>query len=181
VQYPLLAYHAEQHQLLSPAWIAGLYAIAMGADSLAALLFGKWYDRFSIRILWGVPLLTTMIATGAFQDNVAALVGAALVWGMTMALHETVLRAFIADAIDPGGLAFAYGIFNTVYCAQHRGCGRNRKSSRAVLREQKLLDQERNVVASKHQNICAFRRELGSGNCFRPRYKIVSSHQCSVQ
>ncbi len=115
VQYPLIAYHAEQHQLLSPAWIAGLYAVAMGADSLAALLFGKWYDRFSIRILWGVPLLTAALAAVAFRWSFVPLLIAAVLWGMTMALHETVLRAFVADAIAPHRRAFAYGIFNTIY------------------------------------------------------------------
>jgi MFS family permease len=37
--------------------------------------------------------------------------------GVVMAVHETVMRAAIADLVPKGRRAFAYGIFNTIYGA----------------------------------------------------------------
>jgi hypothetical protein len=44
--YPLLAYHFSQAATISLTWIPGLYALAMGVDALAALVFGRFFDRF---------------------------------------------------------------------------------------------------------------------------------------
>ncbi|HEY7288510.1 MAG TPA: hypothetical protein VH583_01645 [Vicinamibacterales bacterium] len=51
---PLLAFHFGQAATISLAWIPALYALAIGVDALAALFFGRFFDRFGIahRPLW---------------------------------------------------------------------------------------------------------------------------------
>lgn len=38
-----------------------------------------------------------------------------MLWGIVMAIHETIMRAAIADLVTRNNRAFAYGIFNTAY------------------------------------------------------------------
>lgn len=115
IQYPLIAYHLESYRIVSPSWIAGFYAIAMGIDSISALGFGKLYDRFSLRILLFIPLFSALLAVGAFALSIPLILLAVVAWGMSMGLQETVLRAFLADILPPHQRAFAYGVFTTVY------------------------------------------------------------------
>jgi len=49
--FPLLAYHFQNHALAKPAAIPLLYAGAMAVNGLIALVFGKIFDRFGIIIL----------------------------------------------------------------------------------------------------------------------------------
>ena len=61
VDFPLIAYHFEKTQLAPAAsWIPIFYAIAMGADALAALLLGRLFDRV------GLPLLIITSLACAF-------------------------------------------------------------------------------------------------------------------
>jgi len=38
-----------------------------------------------------------------------------VIWGILMGIHETIMRAAIADMTSPEKRGTAYGIFNTVY------------------------------------------------------------------
>src|SRR5581483_528658 len=51
LDFPLLAYHFEKSALVQPATIPLLYAGAMGLNGLTALLFGRLFDRYDIRVL----------------------------------------------------------------------------------------------------------------------------------
>ena len=49
--FPLVAYHFEKLETVSKEWIPIFYAIAMGIDALAALVFGRLFDRFGFSVL----------------------------------------------------------------------------------------------------------------------------------
>jgi MFS family permease len=51
VDWALVAVHVGRSGLLDEAWVPGLYALAMGLDGAAALLFGHAYDRKGLRVL----------------------------------------------------------------------------------------------------------------------------------
>ncbi|NCO40139.1 MAG: MFS transporter [Armatimonadetes bacterium CG_4_10_14_3_um_filter_66_18] len=113
--FPLIAYHFGKASTVPTTWIPLLYAVAMGVDGLAALLFGRWFDRAGIPILAAVALLSALFAPLVFSGGFAlALLGMAL-WGLGMGAQESVLRAAIAGMVAPERRGSAYGIFNTGY------------------------------------------------------------------
>jgi MFS family permease len=115
IVFPLLAYHYKALGILSDVEIPVFYAIAMGVDAVVALAVGKAYDRYGLRVLFLVPAIGLVIPLVAFSSVYwAALLGAVL-WGASMGMQETVLRAAVADLTPPGGRGFAFGIFNTIY------------------------------------------------------------------
>lgn len=113
VDFPLIAYHFEKSSLAPAAsWIPIFYALAMGTDALAALIFGYLFDRT------GLPLLIIISFVCAFFPPLVflggfyfALLGMAL-WGVGMGAQESIMRAVIAGMIPAHRRAAAYGIFN---------------------------------------------------------------------
>jgi len=88
-----------------------------GVDAVVALAAGRVYDRVGLSVLAAVPLIGITVPFLAFSlSPLWALAGAAL-WGASMGIQETVMRAAIADYTHISKRALAYGIFNTIYGA----------------------------------------------------------------
>lgn len=115
IVFPLLAYHYKTLAILTDAEIPVFYAIAMGVDAIVALAVGRAYDRYGIRVLFLVPVIGFLIPIVAFSPVFAAAMAGAVLWGASMGMQETVLRAAVADFTPAGGRGFAYGVFNTIY------------------------------------------------------------------
>jgi MFS family permease len=115
VDLPLIAFHFQKANVVSPPLIPVLYAIAMGVEGLSALLAGKLFDRM------GTPVLITGVLLAAasnplvfFKSFYAAVAGMAL-WGAGMGALQSTLRARISDLVPTERRGAAYGIFNTAY------------------------------------------------------------------
>jgi len=115
IVFPLLAYHYKALGILPDAEIPVFYAIAMGVDAVVALAVGRAYDRYGVRVLFFVPLVGLIIPLVAFSPSYGTALAGAVLWGASMGMQETVLRAAVADFTPPGGRGFAFGIFNTIY------------------------------------------------------------------
>jgi len=115
VDFPLIAYHFKRVSIVSDDWIPIFYAIAMGVDALAALLFGRLFDRIGISILIVAALISSIFAPLVFFGGFYfALLGMVL-WGVGMGAQESVMRAAIAGMVSMDRRGSAYGIFNTGY------------------------------------------------------------------
>lgn len=114
--FPLMAFHWSKTGLLTEKWIPGLYAIAMIADAASALVFGRLYDRFGLKIL-AFPLLVCLgYAPLAFYgDSGFAIITGAIVWGIGLGAQESIMKAVVASIAPKGKIASAFGIFHTVY------------------------------------------------------------------
>lgn len=115
VDFPLIAYHFERTGVVSDVWIPIFYAVAMGVDAIAALVFGRLFDRFGIPVLAAVSLVSALVAPLAFLGGFhAALLGMAL-WGVGMGAQESVMRAAVAGMVPAERRGTAYGFFNAGY------------------------------------------------------------------
>lgn len=115
IVFPLLAYHYKAFSIISDAEIPAFYAVAMAVDAVIALVAGRAYDRIGLPVLAAVPVIGVAIPLTAFYPSfIPALLGAVL-WGASMGMQETVLRAAVADFTPAGRRGFAYGVFNTAY------------------------------------------------------------------
>ncbi|CEP68121.1 Major facilitator superfamily [Moorella glycerini] len=115
VDYPLIAYHLGKGSLVSSNWIPILYAIAMGADALAALIFGYLFDRIGIYVLAIAGLVSSLFAPLVFLGSFAMALVGMVIWGIGMGAQESVLRAAVANMISIDRRGTAYGVFNTGY------------------------------------------------------------------
>jgi len=113
--FQIVSYHLKIHNVVSDATIPLLYAIAMGVDAVVALIIGKTYDKIGLRSLIVVPVLTALIPFFAFTRQLWLVVVGVVLWGAVMGVHETIMRAAIADLTPMEKRGFAYGIFNTAY------------------------------------------------------------------
>jgi MFS family permease len=115
IDFPLIAYHFQQARITTAAETPVFYATAMGVEALAALVFGKLFDRFGVAVLMaGVLLLAASNPLVFFGSFWIALAGMG-VWGAGMAAQQAVLRAEIAELVPAERRGSAYGVFNTAY------------------------------------------------------------------
>lgn len=89
-----------------------LYAVAMGVDGLAALIFGRLFDRLGVSVLIAVALLSALFAPCVFLGGLSLAVVGMVVWGVGMGAQETVMKAAIAEMVTKERRGSAYGIFN---------------------------------------------------------------------
>ena len=113
--FPLIAYHFQTRAIASSNTIPLFYALAMGVSGIAALAFGRLFDRVGISILIVAALLSSLFAPLVFLGNAnLALLGMTL-WGVGMGAQESILKAAVALMVPSDKRASAYGIFATGY------------------------------------------------------------------
>ena len=113
--YPLAAFHFSRGSSVPPEWIPLLYAVAMGMDALAALVFGYLYDRIGFRTLIGAAVLSAGFAPLVFLGGFLPALFGVILWGIGMGAQESIMRAAIAHMTPPHRRGMAYGVFNTGY------------------------------------------------------------------
>jgi MFS family permease len=113
--FPLVAYHFKKVASVPEHWIPIFYALAMGVDAIAALIFGRLFDRIGFPVLAAAVFLSSLFAPLVFIGGFyASLVGMAL-WGVGMGAQESIMRAAIAEIVPSNRLGFAFGVFNSAY------------------------------------------------------------------
>jgi MFS family permease len=109
--FGVLSYHMVIRGILPAAAVPLVYAAAMGADAVAALLSGWLYDRVGAKTLAALPILSALVPAVAFTDQMWLVVAGALLWGAAVGIQESTLRAVVADLVAPPRRATAYGVF----------------------------------------------------------------------
>jgi MFS family permease len=124
VSFAIIGFHFKANNVISDAMIPVFYAIAMAVDGGAAYVFGMWYDRLKeknshhgagLATLIALPLLSAAIPFFAFTKSPALALVSAVLWGIVMGGHETIMKAAIADITPIKKRGTGYGIFNFSY------------------------------------------------------------------
>ncbi|MBD2313742.1 MFS transporter [Desertifilum sp. FACHB-1129] len=115
VDFPLIAFHLQQSGMEQPTQIPLLYAVAMGVDAIAALIFGYYFDRIGILTLAIAIVLSLGFAPLIFLGGTAYALWGMVLWGIGMGAQESILKAVVAGMVPPERRGSAYGIFNTGY------------------------------------------------------------------
>jgi hypothetical protein len=87
----------------------------MGAAALAALASGRVYDRSGLRGLVVLPPLAAVVPFLSFSTDVLVVAAGALVWGAAMGIHESTMRAAVADLVPASSRGLGYGVFTAIY------------------------------------------------------------------
>jgi len=114
VDFALAAFHLTRTTVVPPAGIPLLYALAMAAEGVAALVLGRLLDRIG-GLIAPAAIVTAAMATPLLflGSSAAAVVGAAL-WGVGTATQDTVFHALLAREIPQNRRATAYGLFDAL-------------------------------------------------------------------
>jgi MFS family permease len=113
--WAVLAYHLTSRQLIRPSLVPVLYAVAMAAASIAAVGFGRLYDRVGLRGLLALPFLAAAVPYLSFSGSTPLFVAGAAVWGAGMGVHDSTMRAAVADFVPASRRGAGYGTFTAVY------------------------------------------------------------------
>ncbi|GAB6161843.1 MFS transporter [Desulfothermus naphthae] len=115
VNFQIISYHFKVQHILNDSFIPIIYAFAMGIDAIFALIIGRIYDKFGLKTVLIIPFINIFIPFFVFRKSINFLILGIIIWGMVMAMYETVMRASIADIIPIAKRGYSYGIFNTVF------------------------------------------------------------------
>jgi len=113
--FPLVAYHFKSESLMSDSAIPVFYAAAMAADALAALVFGKLFDKLGIRVIIASVLLSSFFAPMVFAGGYGFALAGMILWGIGMGAQESVIKAEIAMMVPQEKRGTAFGTFNAAY------------------------------------------------------------------
>jgi MFS family permease len=113
--FALVGYHVKKTSIAADQAIPLLYAFAMGVDAVAALIFGRLYDRFGMSILMVSAIISAAFAPLVFLGGLGMLIFGMTLWGIGMGAQESIMRAAVADMVAADKRGSAYGIFNAGY------------------------------------------------------------------
>jgi MFS family permease len=113
--FAVLSYHLQVRHVVAEALIPVVYSVAMGVDALAALASGRLYDRIGLRGLVAVPVLTAAVPILSFSTSPALVWLGAAVWGAALGVHESTMRAAVADLVPAARRGTGYGTFTALY------------------------------------------------------------------
>ncbi|MGH8162505.1 MAG: MFS transporter, partial [Gammaproteobacteria bacterium] len=97
----------------TPALIPVLFAVAMAAEGLAGLIFGRLSDRLGAVLLAGFPICGLIGTVLLFLAPGWARWVGAVVWGVGLGLQAAVVRAEVARVVAEGRRGEAFGILDT--------------------------------------------------------------------
>src|SRR5471032_2098073 len=113
--FPLLAYHFQKMALAKPAAIPLLYSGAMAVNGIAALVFGRLFDRFGLPVLSFGILISLLALPLGFLGGTSAAIAAVGCWATGMGVQDASLRSGIAQVVSMNKRGIAFGAFNGVY------------------------------------------------------------------
>ena len=113
--FGVISYHLQARHVVPDWQIPVIYAAAMGIDALAALGSGWVYDRYGLRGLIVLPVLAAVVPFLAFTTTPTLVWAGALIWGVALGVHESTMRAAVADLIPSHRRGTGYGTFTAIY------------------------------------------------------------------
>jgi MFS family permease len=115
--FPLLAFHAQTQELLTPAQVPVLFALAMLVDGVSGLLMGRVFDRSGPKVLLVVPVAAGVSAM-AYTDNAILIWVGVAIWGVVNGVLDSTVKAVVTELVPPTGRSIAFG-----WLALARGLG----------------------------------------------------------
>ncbi len=113
--FPLIAFHFQQTQLIAESQIPMFYAAAMAADAIAALVLGRLFDLRGSMVLILAFLVSSFAVPLAFLGNPSLALLGMVLWGIGMGTQESIMKAIVAIMVPAERRGAAFGIFYVGY------------------------------------------------------------------
>ncbi len=115
LHWSIISYYIENLRLTPNYTIPLLYAIAMAVDAALAIPLGILYDKYGSASLIVAPFLAFPIPILLALRTLPFLFAVATLWGATMSIYETIMKALVADSVRPENRAYAFGVYNFIF------------------------------------------------------------------
>jgi len=109
--FGVISFHLVDASLVNTAVVPLIYAAAMGAEAVAALVTGFAYDRWGAAVLYTLPAVVVAVPALALADTLTVVVAGVLLWGAVTGVQDSTVKALVADLVPQQRLATAYGVF----------------------------------------------------------------------
>lgn len=113
--FPMISYHISTVTTVSQGWIPILYALSMASSALAALVFGRMYDKIGIMPLVAMAAVIPFFAPLVFTSDMAAVTAGMLLYGVGFGAQDSAMRAMVADISPHCRRGMAFGCYNTAF------------------------------------------------------------------
>lgn len=110
--FGVMSFHMVDAGLMDAAFVPVLYAIAQAVDAVFALVTGSLYDKFGVKVLFVLPVVSALVPLFAFASSVPLVAVGVALWGMSLGVQESTMRAAVADLVPGGKRATSYGMFS---------------------------------------------------------------------
>ncbi len=114
VTFGVISYHLVKSDVVALPAVPVVYAAAMGAAALAAVVTGWAFDRVHGRVLYVLPFLVAAVPPLAFSDRAVLAVTGVVLWGAAVGLQDSTVKALVAALVPARRRATAYGWFAAV-------------------------------------------------------------------
>ncbi len=114
-QYQVISYYFKNTGVISDANVMLFYMLAMFVDLVVALIVGKLYDIFKFKVLVALPFFTFILMVFSYGNYFYFAVISAILYGVIIAMHESIMRSAVADLTNISKRGFSYGIFNFIF------------------------------------------------------------------
>lgn len=115
MSFELISYHFSKTESVTEHWIPIFFAVAMGTDAIAGLIFGRLFDRFELPVVIVAFLLSSLLAPLVFWGDFYVALSGIVLWGIGFGAQDTLLKAIIAGLLPEGKRNLAFGLFYTGY------------------------------------------------------------------
>lgn len=113
--FPLIAYRFKLDGTIGSTVIPICYGSSLAIAATGSLIFGRAFDRFGMGLLVPLTFVTAFYGYPVFDGaSVLSFLGA-LLWGLGMGVHESIIPAAVATMVTSDRRASAYGLFTGVY------------------------------------------------------------------
>ncbi len=115
MSYELISFHFAIRHIVAYQWIPLLLAFSTGSGVLANLALGRLYDRSALKTVIISVIISSLFAPLVFAGGWPALILAMIVWGISYAVQDTLLKAIVAGVLPEGKRNLAFGLFYVFY------------------------------------------------------------------
>jgi MFS family permease len=110
--FGVMSFHMVDAGLMDASFVPVLYAIAQAVDAVFALITGNLYDKYGVKVLFVLPIVSALVPLFAFASSVPMVAVGVALWGMSLGVQESTMRAAVADMVPGGKRATSYGMFS---------------------------------------------------------------------
>jgi MFS family permease len=113
--FPLIAYHFEQSKIVATSLVPVFYAVAMAIGGAGSLTFGRLFDRFGMRLLIPLAMVSALYAPLTFLGGFWLSLAGVVLWGLGSGVQESIIPAAVGHMVGRDRRASAFGVFTGAY------------------------------------------------------------------
>ena len=111
--FALISFHFQRVGSVPGHYVPVFYAVAMATGAVAALTFGKLFDKLGFPVVYAAFFLSSFFPPLVFLGGFTLALAGMVLWGIGIGVQDSLLKAILADIVPPEKRGTAFGLFDT--------------------------------------------------------------------